>query len=243
MLVFIDESGDHNLDLNNSDNQYNVFVLVAICFKDQQCYRNFDMEFKSLKKAFFGTDQFILHTSEITRPNKSRNELNLKFNSRNFRQEFYTAVNDIIERTDFVVIPRAIDKTKFVDRYTDIPPDPYLFSFDYILNRIFFDTPRRSKIMIYPEERCAAENQRLITLYERVSKIGTKFISAREIRKRISKFELISKNQNFSGLELADLIASPIGRHIIGKKPRLGHEVSYSVIKKKFRQGKLEIFP
>ena len=42
MLVFIDESGDHNLDLNNSDNQYNVFVLVAICFKDQEYYINFD---------------------------------------------------------------------------------------------------------------------------------------------------------------------------------------------------------
>lgn len=243
MLVFIDESGDHNLDLNNSDNQYNVFVLVAICFKNQECYKKFDMEFKLLKKIFFGTDQFILHTSEITRPNKSRNELNLKFNNANFRQKFYTAINDIIEKTNFTIIPRAIDKTKFIDKYNDIPPDPYLFSFDYILNRIFFDTPRRSKIMIYPEERCLAENQRLMTLYERVSKIGTKFISAREIRKRISKFELVSKNQNFSGLELADLIASPIGRHIIGKKPKPGHEVSYAVIKEKFRQGKLEIFP
>ncbi len=243
MLVFIDESGDHNLDLLNSDNQYDVFVLVAICFKNQESYSNFDDEFKSLEKTFFGTDQFILHTSEITRPNKSKNELNLKFNKLSFRQEFYAAINNIIERTDFVVIPRAIDKTKFVDRYNDIAPDPYLFSFDYILNRIFFDTSRSSKIMIYPEARCPAENQRLITLYERLSKIGTKFISAKEIRNRITKFELISKSQNFSGLELADLIASPIGRHIIGKKPRLGHEVSYSVIEKKFRKGKLEIFP
>jgi len=50
MLVFIDESGDHNLDITRSDNLYNVFVLAAICFINRKDYENFDQSFKQIKK-------------------------------------------------------------------------------------------------------------------------------------------------------------------------------------------------
>lgn len=46
-----------------------------------------------------------------------------------------------------------------------------------------------------------------------------------------------------SGIELADLIVSPIGRYLIGKKPKPGNEITYAVVESKFRKNQLEIFP
>ena len=245
MLVFIDESGDHNLSSAHFDNLYNAFVLAAACFRDIADYEEFDKEFRKLKREFFASDDFIIHTSEITRPNRASDPRNLKFNDKDFRFKFYKAMNELISSTNFIIIPRVINKQSFALKYNHLEskPDPYNFSFDYVLNRIFFETTSLTKIEIYPEERNHTENRKLKALFEQIKMNGTRFIKAKEIQKKISKFELISKLENDSGLQLADLIVTPIGRHFIGKSPRESHEILYSVIEKKIRNGKYEIFP
>ena len=52
LLAFIDESGNHNLDITKLDNIYNVFVLGAVCFTDV-AYAEFDRRFKELKRRHF----------------------------------------------------------------------------------------------------------------------------------------------------------------------------------------------
>jgi hypothetical protein len=245
MLVFIDESGDHNLSSAHFDNLYNAFVLAAVCFRNVADYKEFDEEFRNLKRELFTSDDFIIHTSEITRPNRASDQRNLKFNDRDFRSKFYKAMNELISSSKFFIIPRVIDKQSFALRYSHLEskPDPYNFSFDYVLNRIFFETNSITKIEIYPEERNHTENRKLKTLFEQIKLNGTRFIKAKEIQRKIYKFELVSKLNNDSGLQLADLVVSPIGRHFIGKNPRESDEILYSVIEKKLRNGKYEIFP
>ncbi|MBI2268040.1 MAG: DUF3800 domain-containing protein [Candidatus Blackburnbacteria bacterium] len=46
------------------------------------------------------------------------------------------------------------------------------------------------------------------------------------------------KSQNEAGLQIADLLATPIGRSILGNKPKPGHEIDYSVLKNKFSKKK-----
>lgn len=48
MLVFIDESGDHNLDITKSDNTYNVFILSAVLI-DEEKYKVFDQRLKEIE--------------------------------------------------------------------------------------------------------------------------------------------------------------------------------------------------
>jgi Protein of unknown function (DUF3800) len=102
MFVFIDESGNHNLNYLGNQDPYHIFVLGGVIFDDIE-YAKFDLEFKALKLRFFGTEEFVLHTKEITRPNRSTNDLNLKFNDPEFRQEFYTALSDLISGTNFKI--------------------------------------------------------------------------------------------------------------------------------------------
>ena len=124
MIVFIDESGDHNLSQAHLDNIYNTFVLAAVSFKSSNAYKDFDMKFKQLKTNLFGTKEFIIHTSEITRPNKSKDQLNLMFNDQEFRNNFYTQMNKLISESDFVIIPRVIDKYSFSKKYNDFESKP-----------------------------------------------------------------------------------------------------------------------
>ena len=46
---------------------------------------------------------------------------------------------------------------------------------------------------------------------------GTRFTRAKAIDKRILGLNLRSKKENIAGLQLADLVVSPIGRHVLGK--------------------------
>ncbi len=95
LICFIDESGDHNLDIAKLDNQYNVFVLSGVIFR-QEDYEKFDLEFKKLKQELFGSDDFVVHTAEITRPKRAKDGRNFLFDDRQFRNKFYEKMNSLI---------------------------------------------------------------------------------------------------------------------------------------------------
>ena len=58
MYAFIDESGDHNLDILKSDGNYNIFVLGTALIKKED-YPEVDREFKSIKYMYIRLWQFI----------------------------------------------------------------------------------------------------------------------------------------------------------------------------------------
>ena len=62
---------------------------------------------------------------------------------------------------------------------------------------------------------------------------GTEYLSASEIRKHVVDLQIRDKSENIAGLQVADLIVSPIGRHIIGKQSK----ADWKIIKEKFRRG------
>jgi hypothetical protein len=214
-VVFMDESGDHNLDANTLDNMYNVFVLGAVCFR-QDHYNIFDKKFKSLKKELFGTDKFVVHTAEITRPSKSKNTLNTKFHDKDFRNTFYTRINELIEATPFSICSMAIKKNNLVEKYGFNAHDPYHLSFENVLNRIL-NLCNSHKFKLYPEKRGHAENARLELEFLKIKNNGTKFYHGKSITKSVEEFALKDKALNLSGNQLADLIVTPIGRHILKK--------------------------
>ena len=61
---------------------------------------------------------------------------------------------------------------------------------------------------------------------------GTRYLQAKELERRIAGLNLRAKSDNIAGLQLADLIVSPIGRKILGKSPK----EDYAIIETKFRR-------
>ncbi len=243
MISFIDESGDHNLNLENLDNQYNVFVLAAVIFRDED-YDKFDRNFRRLKREIFNDDNYIIHTAEITRPSKGNDKRTKQFYNKEFRVNFYNKINDLIEETNFKIASCAIKKGEIVDAYGTYAEDPYILSFENVLNRILFECKYNGKCKIYPEKRTHTENVKLELNFLKLKNSGTRFFRGVEVDRKISEFALNDKKTNMSGLQLADLIVSPIGRHVIGKKPKpKGSEVPYSLVKSKFRYKSFTVFP
>jgi len=52
-------------------------------------------------------------------------------------------------------------------------------------------------------------------------------------KKYIENLSMTPKSQNEVGLQIADLISNRIGRQVLRMKSKIGHEVDYSVLKKK----------
>jgi hypothetical protein len=62
---------------------------------------------------------------------------------------------------------------------------------------------------------------------------GTKFMQASWIDDRISGLRLRGKDAGLVGLEIADLIVTPIGRHLLGKEPK----EDFRIVEQKFRRN------
>ncbi len=244
MHVFIDESGDHNLKQSTSDNLYNAFVLAAVCFKDDSSYHQFDEELKNLKEKLFGNREYHLHTAEINRPGKASDSLTHKFFNSDFRAEFYSEMNSLIKRTSIKIISAAVKKDEVSELPEDSQNDPYLFTFDFILNQVLILCGPRRTCKIYPEKRTHTENNKVDIAFIRAKNSGTKFFKGSEVAGRIEEFMLKDKKDNLSGLQLADLIVTPIGRHILGKAPKPdGNEIHYSTVKEKISARDFLIYP
>ncbi|PIR79785.1 MAG: hypothetical protein COU25_03390 [Candidatus Levybacteria bacterium CG10_big_fil_rev_8_21_14_0_10_35_13] len=234
-LMFIDESGDHSLDPKKIDKTYPVFVLAG-CVFDEDYYNNtFVPNFNSFKKAIFGGDDICLHTLEMSRPEKSKDKRFLLFRDKSFRAKFYEELNKLIKNTDFTLIACAILKSKHITKYGLSALDPYLLSFDNLVNRLIYDL-KKNKGKIFAEKRLDNLDQQLEIAWLNIKVSGTDKVKPAEIKDRIEDLQLINKRVNDAGLQLADLLANPIGRHVLKMKYKpAGNEIDFSVIKSKFR--------
>jgi len=243
MLVFIDESGDHNLNYSQNTDPYDVFVLGAVCFNEEE-YSSFDLNFKKLKKKLFGSEHFIIHTAELTRPAKSKDICNRRMLNPDFRADFYSRMNDLISQTKVTAITCAIQKRQLILQKGLEVEDPYLFSFKTILDKIMFHLPQEEKCFIYPEKRTYIEDLKLESEFLLAKVTGTKRFKANQIRNSVERFELKDKQANLSGSQLIDLLVTPVGRSIIGKNPKpAGNEISFEVIQQKIAQKDFVIYP
>jgi len=242
MLIFIDESGNHNLNYLNVSDPYTVFVLGAAIFEENE-YDKFDLSFKKLKQDLFGTSDFVLHNLEITRPSRSKNILNRKFDNPEFRKEFYVRVNNLIENTEFKIVVSIIKKVDFREKEGLDSKDPYIYSFYSLMDKIMYHC-RGQTCRIFPEKRGYQEDIKLKAEFLSIQAGGTKRFKGSEVDKVVEEFTLKDKATNISGMQLIDLLVTPIGRDFIGKKPKpVGNELSIELIKDKINRKDYFIYP
>ena len=133
MLVYIDETGDHNLQ--SIQDSYPIFGLGAILISDEE-YVKLVKNIQTLKEKFFGGSDFILHASELKRPTKrSSDDRNKVMIDSEIRKTFYNDFSkNIIEGIDFKIIACFVFKKEMVKKF-------FLFqnqSLLYFYNRNFF---------------------------------------------------------------------------------------------------------
>lgn len=117
-LVFVDESGDHNLI--HIDPQFPVFVLLfAVSHKDD--YVNHVCPgLQRFKFEFWGHDEVVLHEHEIRKPLGDF----LFLMKQPVRERFLAGLTTQMEALPATVVAVVIDKAAYTARYHE-PVSPY----------------------------------------------------------------------------------------------------------------------
>lgn len=237
-VIFIDESGHHNLDPETSDPNYPIFVLCGCIFDEKYYLEEVVKKFNEFKKTFFDSEDIILHTREMTRPSKTKERRFDKLSDPKLRVQFYKELNKFLAEIEFILVACAISKPAHLEKYGLDTLDPYLLSFNNLLTPFTLEIPKRGQGKIIAEKRNSALDNQLELAWLNIKINGTEFLTGSEIKDKIENLYLTPKSANEAGLQIVDLIAGPIGRSILKTKIKSGHEVDYSVIEKKFSKQK-----
>ena len=229
LVMFLDESGDHSLD--KVDPQYPVFVLAGVILEEEYARGTLEQRLGDFKEQLFGSREIVLHTMDITR-NRGGFE---RLKERTFRQRFYTELNRLVEGLDFQAVACAIRKDRHADRYGPRAIDPYLLSLEVLVERFVYDlSARGTEGLIVAERRGGLLDNELELAFLNLRIKGTRYVQPTQIQRKIQGLVFRGKPENVAGLQLADLMATPIGRFVLGKPIK----EDFRTIERKFRSQK-----
>jgi hypothetical protein len=209
-IVYIDESGDHNL--NNIDPKYPVFVITFCCFNKNELINEVTPAIQGLKIKYFGHDQIVLHEADIR---KSKEPFQFSGIDKGLRERFLIELSEIIENIPFTIVSVVIDKMKLKALYKN-PNNPYHLGLRFgleKLNEIFSNKNQEGKeIFLVFEKRGTNEDRSLEMEFFKICSENEQFGYKQVDYAKVNyKMLLADKKSNSVGLQIADLIARPIG--------------------------------
>ena len=234
-LLFIDESGDHNLLPEKIDPQFPLFVLTGIVFEGKE-YKKFQKELLKFKKSIFGTEKIILHAKELTRPNITKQKELGSLTNKEKRMNFYVGINQLLAKYNFSILAFVIDKPWFAKTFGATPPDPYFLSFINIFSSFEELLNEKEHGKIFAERRNAILDKQFLLACEsaKTTKISRAMHPDKLKNHNISKPVILPKSWDESGLEIADLISYRLSRHFMQKPEKVvGNEIDLRVISSK----------
>ena len=231
-LVFVDESGDHGLERLSPE--YPVFVLLFAIFRKDEYVQRVCRDVQEFKLRFWGHDEVVLHEHDIRKP-WGDFQILLR---RDVRERFQTELSALMASLPATVIAVVIDKPAFVNRYHH-PVGPYDYALEAGLERTYRhldglgQAGRETPVVL--ECRGKREDAELELAFRRVCD-GTNVLS----KPFPFRLVMIPKAANSVGLQMADLMARPVGLHHF--RPQQPNR-AYEIIEPKFRRspgGKIE---
>lgn len=224
-IVYVDESGDHGMQ--TMDEQYPLFVLAFCVFHKRHYSEQVVSALEKFKFNYFGHDQVILHENEI----RKQKGLFSILRSREQKSQFINELTGIIEYSNFILISCVIDK-RSLRKQADIESNPYHIALGFCLETLYG----------FLQEKEQHEKKTFVVVECRGKKEDADLELELEFRRicdgnnRLDQslpFEvLFSDNKAMSsGLQLADLVARPIGLSIL--RPQQENQ-AFEVLKRKF---------
>lgn len=228
-VMYLDESGDHNLSV--IDPRYPVFVLGGIIVEQGYAEEVMASLVQQFKMDLFGRVDVILHTADVTRNTNGFERMKEPA----FRQEFYDRLNALMQTLQYQVVACAIKKDIHLARHGLAALDPYLLGLRVLVERFCFEVGNQpGGGVLVAEKRNSTLDHELDLAWLELRISGTRFLPAAKIERRIAGLTTRHKRENIAGLQLADLVVSPIGRFVLGKPVK----EDFRIIESKFRRSK-----
>ena len=182
------------------------------------------------KTEVFGRTNIVLHTADITRNRNGFEDMQ----DETFRNSFYDRINDLMRNLSYSVVACVIRKDEYFGRYGLAAIDPYQLGLEVLMEIFCFDVGDGSEGgIVVAESRDPTLDRGLELAWSNLKARGTRRFQGTTMRERISALSLRDKKDNIAGLQMADLVVSPIGRHILGKPDR----EDWEIVSSKFRRS------
>jgi hypothetical protein len=206
-VIYVDESGDHSLE--SIDRDYSVFVLDFCIFRKDHYANVVAPQVQAFKFAHFGHDIVVLHEHEI----RKQKPPFVFLQNQQKRAVFMDGLNRLIEQADFTIVAAVIDKQRLMQQYMR-PANPYEMALIFCMERAYAflkehgQHTRTTHIIV--ERRGRREDDNLELAFRRIRDGANRWGA-------MPGFEIVfaDKKTNSAGLQLADLTARPIGRHVL----------------------------
>ncbi len=204
-IVYVDESGDHSLtDINP---EYPRFVLAFCIYPVDEYVRRVVPAVERMKFDFFGHDMVVFHEREIRKSLPPFDILRVP----HVREAFMTRLEELVSRPRFGIVSTVIRKPEFRQRIgSDV--SPYHVALEFGLERVFLQLQARGqvgrRVFVVFESRGRDEDRELELEFRRI-------MDRTRMRgmPQTLNFVCVSKQVNSPGLQVADLVARPIGLH------------------------------
>ncbi|MDP2275091.1 MAG: DUF3800 domain-containing protein [Archangium sp.] len=221
-IVYVDESGDHSME--RPDPSYPMFVLAFCVFYKRNYAEQVVPALEKFKFNHFGHDLVVLHEHEIRKETGA-----FRFESRKAKDDFLGELTSIIGRSNFILISCVINK-EALKRAGGVPPNPYNLALSFCLESLheLMDEKKQGarKTHVVFERRGEKEDKELELEFRRICDGANR-------RGGALPFTIIfgDKRVNSGGLQLADLVARPIGLSVL--RPAQPNR-AFEILKAKF---------
>lgn len=209
--LFVDECGGQNL--TSLDENFPIFTLCGVLMSHSQL-RAMEGKISALKKKYWGDKTVILHSRDIRKCDK---EFKILFDL-DTKRCFYEDIDALLgEKDAYSVVSCSILKEPYIRQFGKFN-DIYGQSLSFLIERSIFyldDVSDNANMHIIAEMRGKQQDQSLLNYYNRLRDVGTHWVTPERLQSHIRKFDFLSKKQNVTGLQLADLIAYPITQHLL----------------------------
>ncbi|MGE3972472.1 MAG: DUF3800 domain-containing protein [Porticoccaceae bacterium] len=205
-IVYVDESGDHGMQTVDPD--YPIFVLAFCVFYKRHYCEKVVPSLQKFKFNHFGHDYVVLHEHEI-RKERGR----FRFQSRQHKTDFQNQLTGIIEANNFILISCVIEKLR-LQKKQDTAANPYHLALGFCLETLheFLQEKNQDDALTHVVVECRGnkEDRDLELEFRRICDGANRL-------DRPLPFEVVfvDKKANSSGLQLADLVARPVGLNIL----------------------------
>ena len=230
-IVYVDESGDHGLE--TVDDAYPIFVLAFCLFHKEAYVKECLSGVTDLKFKYVGHDQFVLHEREIRR---QIGPFGFLRGDAVRRDAFMADLTDLISRAPFSLVAVVIDKRELHGPTAD---NPYHIALRLGLEELDFQLREagcsEGTLHVVFEQRGKKEDDELELEFRRLC--DTPGPSG---PRHPFGFVLADKRGNSTGLQLADLVARPVGLSVL--RPEQANR-TWDILLPKFRsdpEGEVE---
>lgn len=221
-VVYVDESGDHGMQ--SIDPNYPLFVLAFCVFYKGHYAEKVVPALEKFKFNHFGHDVVVLHETDIRKEAGA-----FRFQNRKQKLEFLNELTDLIEASNFILISCVVDKQRLRDK-DGIPDNPYHVALGFCVETLYelMQEKNQDDTLTHVVVECRGKKED--------SELELEFRRICDGANRLDKplpFNIVfaDKKVNSSGLQLADLMARPIGLSIL--RPTQENR-AFNVLKRKF---------